>query len=78
MQDAGAYGLYQAAVPLADWIVAEQIIVFMVSLYPQNGVRFLRKIFTMILKSFILRPAQSKISADNDVIFFCQFHAGSP
>ena len=30
MQDAGAYGLYQAAVPLADWIVAEQIIVFVV------------------------------------------------
>ena len=37
MQDAGAYGLYQAAVPLADWIVAEQIIVFMVSADEQRG-----------------------------------------
>ena len=66
------------AMPFFQRIFPDHIIVFMVSLYPQNGVRFLRKIFTMILKSFILRPAQSKISADNDVIFFCQFHAGSP
>ena len=37
MQDAGAYGLYQAAVPLDDWIVAEQIIVLMVSADEQRG-----------------------------------------
>jgi len=37
MQDAGAYGLYQAAVPLADWVAAEQIIVFMVSADEQRG-----------------------------------------
>lgn len=37
VQDTGANGLYQAAVPLTDWIVAEQIIVFMVSADEQRG-----------------------------------------
>ena len=37
MQDAGAYGLYQAAVPLADWVAAEQIEIFMIPAYEQCG-----------------------------------------
>jgi hypothetical protein len=37
MQDAGAYGLYQTAVPLADWVAVEQIIVFVISTNEQRG-----------------------------------------
>ena len=66
------------AMPLFQRIFSDQIIILMVPLYPQNRVGLLRKIFTMILKGFILRLAQSKISADNDVILLRQLHAGSP
>ena len=66
------------AMPLFQRIFPDHIIILMVPLYPQNRVGLLRKIFTMILKGFILRPAQSKISADNDVILLRQLHAGSP
>ena len=37
VQDTGANGLYQTAVPLADWVAAEQIIVFMISTDEQRG-----------------------------------------
>ena len=66
------------AMPLFQRIFPDHIVILMIPLYPQNRVGFLLKIFTMILKGFILRPAQSKISADNDIILLRQLHAGFP
>lgn len=72
MQDAGAYGLYQAAVPLADWIVAEQIIVFMVSADEQRGKGpGLQPVQPLLLRIAAI-PDTAEVSTDDEVILFGQ------
>ena len=72
MQDAGAYGLYQAAVPLADWIVAEQIIVFMVSADEQRGKGPGLQLVQPLLFSVAAIPDTAKVTADDHIILFGQ------
>jgi hypothetical protein len=72
MQDAGAYGLYQAAVPLADWIVAEQIIVFMVSADEQRGKGpGLQPVQPLLLRIAAI-PDTAEVSTKDEVILFGQ------
>ncbi len=73
--DAGRWGVwpaYQAAVPLADWIVAEQIIVFMVSADEQRGKGpGLQPVQPLLLRIAAI-PDTAEVSTKDEVILFGQ------
>lgn len=73
MQDTGANGLYQTAVPLADWVTAEQIEIFMIPAYEQRGKRPILQPIQPSLLRIAAIPDAAEVSTDDEVILFGQF-----
>lgn len=72
VQDTGANGLYQTAVPLADWVAVEQIIVFVISTNEQRGKGSGFQPVQPSLLCIAAIPDAAKIPADDEVILFGQ------
>ena len=72
VQDTGANGLHQAAAPLADWVAAEQIIVFMVSTDKQCSKGPGLHPIQPSLLCIAAIPDAAKVPADDEVILFGQ------
>ena len=72
MQDTGTNSLHQTAMPLADWIATEQIIVFVVSTGEQRGKGAgLQPIQPPLLRIAAI-PDTAEVSTDDEVILFGQ------
>ena len=72
VQDTGANGLHQAAVPLADWVAAEQIEIFMIPAYEQRGKRPILQPIQPSLLRITAIPDAAKVPADDETIVFRQ------
>ncbi len=62
-----------SAMPHTDRILGNQIIVLMISLYPQNCKRQRREPFLIIGKFLVLSPQKPHIPADHNKIIWRQF-----
>ena len=72
VQNTGADGLYQAAVPLADWVAAEQIEIFMIPAYEQCGKGPGCQPIQPLLLRIAAIPDTAEVSTDDEVILFGQ------
>ena len=72
VQDTGANGLYQATVPLTDWVAAEQIEIFMIPTYEQCGKGPGCQPIQPLLLRIAAIPDAAEVPADDDVILLGQ------
>ena len=72
VQDTGANGLYQATVPLTDWVAAEQIEIFMIPAYEQCGKGPGCQPIQPLLLRIAAIPDAAEVPTDDDVILLGQ------